>query len=163
MKRKFVCTIASSVILVSLSVGTAFAQIKQGGWMAGGSLGLNFGTNQYERPGSSQNTTIITETRYSQFNFSPKIGYFLTESIALGLNVNLGTTTNKDKDGDERSTTSSYTVGVFGRYYFPMKLFIETEAGIGKQKTDGDTKNNLFTYSIGAGYAAFLNDNVALE
>lgn len=164
MQAKNVLLTAVSAIALGFSTVQANAQIKEGTVLAGGGLSLDFGTHKNERPGNNQNTTVTVETRYTNFTFNPKVGYFFTDALALGLNLNVNTNTEKNKDNGIRSTNSSHTFGVFGRYYFPQKLFLEGEIGLGRQSYNGeDFQNKIFAYSLGVGYAAFLNDHVALE
>ncbi|MBC7923630.1 MAG: autotransporter outer membrane beta-barrel domain-containing protein [Ferruginibacter sp.] len=164
MQAKNVLLTVASAVALGFAALTANAQIKEGTVLAGGGLSLDFGTHKNERPGSNQNTTVTVETRYTNFTFNPKVGYFFTDDLALGLNLNVNSNTNKNKDNGIRSTSSSYTFGVFGRYYFPQKLFLEGEAGFGRQSyNEDDFRNKIFAYSLGVGYAAFLNDHLALE
>jgi hypothetical protein len=163
MKRKQIQLLGLFTAFILLNSGMSMAQLKQGTVLAGGRFNVSFGTIKNESPGSNQNTTIVTTTRYSDVTFNPKMGLFITDALALGVDFNIDTYTSKNKDNGVRSTSSYYTLGAFGRYYFPSKIFLESGLGFGRKSTNGNSMTNLFTYSLGAGYAIFFNKNVALE
>ena len=69
-------------------------------------------------------------------------------------------------------STSNFSFGPFARFYLPVGLFFQGFAGFGSSKfhvdvpspgTDIDQTNGLMSWDLGAGYAYFLNDHVALE
>ncbi len=163
MRSKQFQLIGLFTTFILLSSGMSMAQIKQGRVLAGGRFNVSFGTTKNESPGSNPNTTIVTTTRYSDVTFNPKAGLFITDALALGVDFNIDSYTSKNKDNGVRSTSSYYTLGAFGRYYFPSKIFLEGGLGFGRKSNNGNIKTNIFTYSLGAGYAIFFNDHVALE
>lgn len=158
MKKVFI--LVTAVLIFHL----ASAQTEQGNFLLGGGFGASFGTQKVERPTSDPNKTEITERRSTSITFTPRVGFFITDGIAIGLDADINNTVSKDKKDNVKSTSSYFTVGPFARYYFPVNLFIEGGAGFGKGKNwGGYAESNVFTYSLGAGFAAFLNDHVALE
>ncbi|RQO31184.1 hypothetical protein DBR32_09295 [Taibaiella sp. KBW10] len=130
----------------------ADAQLQKGTFLVGGQLAnINFGL------GSSNSVSL---------DISPKVGYFIQNNLALGLEVPLGFTAIKGID-----PTFRYGIGAFGRYYFAPKEFnIDNilnrgrffgEAGVGiAGQTDVEVGFNI---KVGAGYAYFITPNVALE
>jgi hypothetical protein len=148
---------------VVLSFGAVKGQTEQGNFLLGGSFGASFNNRKVEKPGTTPNQTVIEETRSTGITFTPKIGFFITDGIAIGLDADINSTAYKNKDNNVKSTSSYFTVGPFARYYFPVNLFIEGGAGIGSGKNSAYAETRVFKYSVGAGFAAFLNDNVALE
>jgi hypothetical protein len=163
MKKRIVQLTGLFSAFILLSAGTTFAQIKQGTVLAGGRFDLSFGTNKSETPTNNPNVTTVVTTRYSEVTFSPKVGLFVTDALALGVDFAINSRVNKNKDNGVRSTSSSFTLGGFGRYYFPSNIFLEGALGFGSQSTNSNPKANIFTYSLGAGYPIFFNKNVALE
>ncbi|QHT68040.1 porin family protein [Rhodocytophaga rosea] len=151
------------LLAVVLSFGAAKGQTEQGNFLLGGSFGASFNNRKVETPTSNPNQTVITETRSTGITFTPKVGFFITDGMAIGLDADINSTTSKNKDNNVKSTSSYFTVGPFARYYFPVNLFIEGGAGIGSGKNAAYAETRVFKYSVGAGFAAFLNDNVALE
>ncbi|MES2688985.1 MAG: hypothetical protein V4658_01195, partial [Bacteroidota bacterium] len=100
----------------------AYAQIGQGTLMLGG--GLNFDM-------TGEQTTTITDPSagdvktpgYTNWNFTPRVGYFLTDKFVVGIDLGLGQTyRGTATSGTETENYSSFdlNVGVFGRYYIDI-------------------------------------------
>lgn len=155
----------SVTLCVALLCLNATAQIEKGRFLAGGSLGLSFQNYKSQFDG---NTT--DETKSTSFSLSPRAGYFLTDAIAAGAGLNLSLSSSKYDDDDKYNGTSIFFTP-FVRYYLPQGLFGQFEIGIGSSKdkwtyvNDDDEvyKYKSFFWSLGVGYAYFLNDNVAIE
>lgn len=123
------------------------------------------------------------DAKENSFNFSPKVGIFVTENIAIG--VELGLTTGKtDNGGNGTSTTftevksNGFNGGVFGRYYFvPGAKFAPfanlgfgfgstkntTNSRLGSLSTSSETKDKTMNIGLGLGFNYFLTSNWALE
>ena len=116
----------------------ASAQIEQGTIVLSGASNLNFISND-EKAGDDSN-----------FHLAVKGGYFFMENLAAGLSINY----EKYSEADDADTA----FGPFVRYYFNGKIF----GGIGYNfgSTGGESYSEL---PIEVGYAAFLNDVVAIE
>ena len=111
-----------------------------------------------------------TEVETSNFNISPKAGYFLNSDFAFGVEASYGQ--NKETEEDIETTNSNLSAGIFGRYYFldlgkRFKTF--TELGVNylhtKTEIDGvedDLKANGFGAGLGLGINYFVNDNIAI-
>ena len=122
----------------------ASAQTEKDNFLVGGNFLLNTPKN---------NTNIA---------FTPTVGYFLINNFALGANVNLSYSKSTAK-------TTSFGVGPFARYYLgTLNIrpfgeadfnFTTTNTKVGSVKTS-DNGTNFF---LGAGLAAFINRNVAVE
>jgi hypothetical protein len=156
-------TIALFFLLVSTVV--TFAQTQQGNFLLGGGFGVSFGNKQIETPGPN-NTTIVSKSRSTSLSFNPRVGFFIVNGFALGLDAEFRSTGERNRDNDVRTTSSYFTLGPFVRYYFPINVFLDGRAGFGSGKgaaSAGYNDAKVFSYSFGAGYAAFLNDYVALE
>lgn len=128
-------------VFAILVVFAASAQISQGTILVGASTNAGY-TSYNEDVGD-----------YSQFNISLKGGYFVAENFVLG--INFGYTKIEE--------ASETTVGAFGRYYVNGKFF----AGVGFNSTSidfgGDSNASVTTIPLEVGYAAFINDVVAIE
>ena len=128
--------------LISLGV---VAQIPKGTTMVGGTLGF------------------ITGKENSQFNLDPNVGFFVANNFALG-----GFLSYSQRNlGDTRITDFGF--GPFARYYFgttSTKPFFVTEFDFLTAKTrtgEVRTSTNGYGFLIGLGFAAFINDVVAIE
>jgi hypothetical protein len=129
--------------------------------LAGGAVSANR-ANTTTTVGNSSSTS-----RISTFTFTPRVGYFAVDNIAVGLGFNV--TSGSFKGGAETKTVSS-DFELFGRYYFYEGFFGELSGGVGNSKTElisGPVtitdKARLRKLSVGAGYAYMLNNTVALE
>ena len=131
-----------------LSEKVGATPIKKGNWIVGGALG---------------STGYSFEDESFNINISPRAGYFISDGIAVGLELGTGFTTHKKPLKNEWN----YKVMPFVRYYFPEGAS-ETgrffgQGGIGISGTDGSTSETSFAFSINAGYSHFVSRNVALE
>lgn len=108
------------------------------------------------------------------FNISPKAGYFVTNNIALG--VQLGYTTVKDTEdtplGETEEKTTDLQIGAFGRYYFTparnFSFFGQLSAGYLSSKTEtspggGEVKSDGVNVALAPGISYFVSDHIALE
>ena len=128
------------------SADVGMKPIKQGNWMVGGSIG-NIG---YGFEGKVFNISV-----------SPRAGYFVSDGVAIGAQVNLGLKAVKDLDNEYH-----YGVSPFVRYYFPGgasatgRFFGQGEIGIA-----GSSAGDKVGLNVGAnvGYAHFITQTVALE
>ena len=119
----------------------AEAQINQGAILIGANS--NFGFNSVSPDGGDS---------YSMFNLNGKVGYFVAENIAAGIDLGF----NKI---DEESLL---TLGAFGRYYINGAIIVG--AGFGTYKyDDGDSDASATRLAFEGGYAAFITDNIAIE
>lgn len=138
MKKTFVAAL--------LIIGTqGFAQIEKGTLLAGGAFSLR------------------TTKNNSQFSLNPNIGFFVANNFAVGAGLSI----NFSKQGEIKTTELG--VGPYARYYVGKgntKPFIVAEANyLTATNKTGDIKNTStgVGYLLGAGFAAFVSDMVAVE
>jgi hypothetical protein len=123
----------------------SFAQIEKGTVMTGGNFSLQTGEGA------------------SEFVLTPNVGFFVGKNFALGGFVNF----SDRKIGNTKVT--EFGIGPFARYYFGTtntKPFVVTEFDYLTSTTkNGDLKNteNGFGFLLGMGFAAFINETVAVE
>ncbi len=157
------------VILIALTVltfsGISFAQFEQGRILAGGSIGLKTNTNK-----TKNNNTTSTNSKSVDISVNPKAGYFIIDNLAIGAGLNITSTTQKADGSTEKETYTSTSIEPFVRYYIKPGIFFQGAFGVGPGKykeTNGNTttttKFNTSNWSLAAGYAIFLNNNVAIE
>lgn len=117
-----------------------------------------------------------TEVKTSGFSFTPKVGYFFTDKLAAGINVNVGSSLNDQYGADKKLKATDFGVGVFGRYYFlelgsRFKTYGELNADYNGSKTKFTTagsttdlpKENQFGVNAGIGANYFLTDKIAIN
>src|SRR5690606_7422433 len=85
-----------------------------------------------------------SEVKTTEFNFTPKVGYFFTDKIAAGINLHAGVNVEDAYGDDEKEKANTLGVGLFGRYYFldvvsRYKTYAEVSAGYLKAKTENTT------------------------
>ena len=125
--------------------------------------GLTFQTGDMFAEGSLKLTTGGAE---EVFGFNPKFGYFIKPKLAVGADMNIGSTKIKSQD----YKTNIFSFGAFARYYClelahkRFKAYTEVGLGFGhnKQKTAGvSDNNNSITADINVGLNYFFTKNIA--
>ena len=149
----------------------------KGSFLVNGAMDFNISS-------SKLSNSIIEDVRRLSFSLTPRVGYFITDGLAIGLEASFRLSREKvDYIGnggavfpnvqgldDQITNTSTYALGPFVRYYFKNGIYAEAGIGYSRQNTDyEDELQNLeietefFSYEIGAGYALFFNNSVSLE
>lgn len=116
------------------------------------------------------------EIKETNFNFTPKVGYFFTDKLAAGVNINVGTSHEDDYGDETKNKANSFGAGLFGRYYFlelgsRFKTYAEVNADYASTKSeltvaDNTTKGpktNAFGVNGGVGANYFLTDKIAVN
>jgi outer membrane protein len=104
------------------------------------------------------------DVKSNQFEIIPRLGYFVSENIALGLQLGYQSSKDETPTGDTEANT--FTVGAFGRYYFmPASQFsLFGQLGIDYISTDYDAyKESGFGVALAPGISYFVSNNIALE
>lgn len=164
MKKLILSTVLvlMTILCNAQSESTNFTPTAKGNILAGGDLLIDFDSRSQKFNGNKQKVS-------SGFSVSGRIkgGYFFMDNLAAGLLLNIRTSTTKIEITDSKSNTNAFAVGPFARYYFNNGFFAEGSVAYGFGKIDGDLfgeqKFNSFGFSVGAGYAVFLGDHVAIE
>jgi len=124
------------------------AQTQQNDWMLGGNFRLN------------------TSKSNTQIGFTPNVGLFVVDNLAVGGNISL----DYSKSGTNKST--SFGVGPFARYYFTtadqaVRPIVHGSFNYTSNKTKvGNTVSSTVTgsnYFIGGGAAMFISNNVSID
>ncbi|TGD56783.1 outer membrane beta-barrel protein [Flavobacterium humi] len=130
-----------------------------------------------DKDNESFNGTDVEETKTNTFNFNPKAGYFVTDKIAVGVELGLGSSKEENTVFGTPNVTNeiksnSFGAGVFARYYFlelGQRFKTYTEAGLGfgstKNKTNGTetSKVNSLNLGIDLGINYFVTDKFAIN
>jgi len=119
----------------------------------------------------------------SNFNFTPKAGYFVTDKFAVGLGLNVGTSKEEDYNdvNADYSETKGSTFGfeVFGRYYIAdlnrFQPYAELGVGYNSSKSEGTVvvggvsnttelpKFNQFGVNATLGFNYFVTPKIAVN
>lgn len=155
--------------LISGLAFTANAQdfgFKKGNVFLEGNIGLNSTNNKN------------TEQKESSFTFTPKAGYFVTDKIAIGVELHFSTEKTEDYTAGAETLDKDniFGAGVFGRYYFlelgkRFKTYAEAGVGYGSLKNENkvgtaasvETKANVFGVNAGVGANYFLTERIAIN
>lgn len=119
------------------------------------------------------------DVKVNEFTVAPKVGYFVSENIALGLGLGLGSG-KVDVDGDTAAENKTTSFGAFGRYYLKTSKFApfaELNVNYATTSTEymgtivsGDLAPvgsgedvNTFSVNLAPGFNYFVSENFALE
>lgn len=106
----------------------------------------------------------------NSFTIAPSAGLFVSDNIAVGLNI--GFTSIKDEDPvDGDVDTSLFGIGAFGRYYatpandFSFFAQLGFQYNTGKQEFEGggELKVDGFEIALRPGVSYFISEHFALE
>ncbi len=110
-------------------------------------------------------------TKTTSFNLVPKVGYFVIDNLAVGLDVNIAM--SSEKDGDYKTTQTLLSAGPFVRYYIPAEKvwpFAELGGSIGSIKSkygsgssDAENKSSLNSIWGGVGMAVPVGNHVTFD
>lgn len=153
-------------LIAALAFTASYAQFTKGRMLAGGNVSLSTSSNKVDQGGS-----LTPTSKSTSFQLSPNVGYFVIDNLAIGAGLGLGLSTIKTENSTINSKTniSSLEFEPFVRYYLKQGVFVEGQFGLGTTKykyensTFPSSTVNTTSWSIGAGYPYFLNDNVAIE
>ncbi len=150
-----------------LAGGAANAQLREGNYMVGGSIGST-GVD-FLNPG----------TRFD-FNLNPKVGKFVSDNFVLGASLDLGFGLTTGATNAGKTTTLSYGIYPFLRYFFrdevegkvPSRVvpYVELGAGFGGVNSriensgiSATTTSNGLLLNAQPGLAFILNQTVAMD
>lgn len=177
-------TTVLAVLFFAMSFGLLQAQTNHGDFMLGAHSSLNLSGSGGELMGLGFSRIKFKSDRDGfneadpdkavSLNFTPKVGYFVTDNIALGLDLNFATSKVTYGTSEDENTQKLFTTGPFVRYYIPTPTvlpFVEVGGAFGRISTKFDnsligaqiTKYNVVALTGGAGVAAPLGENVMLD
>ena len=139
-------------VAVAAMVTSAFAQTEAGKIYVGASSDLGFTSAKVDGDNNSSNI----------FGLDVNGGYFIIDDLSV--NAELGFSYSSY----DKNSSNTFSIGVGGRYYLPMKVFFGAMfdfSSTGQSydgKSVGDRRSSMGV-TLGAGYAIFVNDNVAIE
>lgn len=133
--------LASAVVLFGMSN----AQMTKGDWVFSGNTGAGF--NQVNTKFKAEGISL-DGPKMSTFSFSPSVGYFVIDKLAIGLEATVLSTTTK-YDGDKETTTA---LGILpnATYYFvnDSKVVPYLGAGIGYGSVKNSYKSDFIDNSF---------------
>lgn len=136
----------------------------------GNTAGISFGSTW------NSNGSTSEKDKYTRWNLTPKVGYFVIDGLGVGLNINLRGESSRGEDDTYKFSTTTF--GPWVRYYAIQYTlcggrlipFAEGKAAWGSYKdkyTSGSSsftdKESVSEYAIGPGLAFFIADYIALD
>ena len=126
---------------------------------------------------NSDSTGDLDETKTSSINFNPKVGYFFSDKLALGVELGIGSAKNEETifgspNVVTEDTGSLFGAGVFARYYFldlGERFKTYAEAGLGFGSTTFETngvetqKDSGFGLNFDLGMNYFVTEKMAIN
>jgi len=170
----------ATACLLGASLSVSQAQTSQGTLTFGGGLGFTSSSSKGSIKAGGT-TTDFTGPSGSEFSIMPGVGYFVSDNLAVGLDLYFGSASDKEVDGDDYEKVSASMLGVtpYLRYYImPTETFGFTATfGIGfasgstkfENKTGGTTvtadgaKVSDLEIGIRPGIVFFPTENIGLE
>lgn len=145
--------------LLTMKIGSA--QTDEGSILVGGDLSFN----------SSSSETAGEETQStSAFSINPQAGYFISDGFALGLGIGYETSTVTNNSGQQEieTTTNTFRVSPFGRYYKEIgdniSLFGQAEFGFASEsQSESDVSTTIIDFNAQPGLAIFASDKVGIN
>jgi outer membrane protein len=116
----------------------------------------------------------------SNLEFSPQLGFFVIDNLALGIELPINYSSEKNEN-DNKFHSTSVAFAPFIRYYFGtnnIKPYLHSGIGFGYQKMgydlnasysdynmnpSQDFKSTISLYEFGGGLAIFLNEKTSLD
>lgn len=134
--------------VLMMSASAAFAQTESGTFRIGGSSNLGFSSIKQDVDGAKS---------ANEFNLGVDAGYFLIDNLSLNVGVNF----ESYKMDEAKSNTIGINAGL--RYYLPVNVFVNADFELRSLKNGDDKAVSGTALNLGAGYAAFVCDNFAIE
>lgn len=134
--------------MVAGTVLSVNAQISSGSMMFGGSLGADI-TLEKTTKSTAVGASDVKMPGHTDWNFSPTFGYFISDGLAVGVNLSVGSSfvkmvTTNDKKTTEHISQSLMGFGLFARKYMAVneKVYLHGQIGFNYASgsyTDRDT------------------------
>ena len=108
-------------------------------------------------------------------NLVPRVGYFVKDNLALGIDANLSYHSFEAESSGETQTSFFSGLGCFSRYYIPVSNFytiIEVDAGLGISSVNYegpfnseyiDSRSFFYNLGTGIGLAVPLGDKATID
>ena len=183
MKRSSFLTVG----LIAISIGFLNAQTNQGKFIVGVSSTNSFLSSGpdilklgYTTTKSKSDADGFEESEPDKsfsINFLPKVGYFVIDNLAIGLDLYVGLSTHKFGEDRDKISQTLLGVGPFVRYYIPTSKvlpFFELSGSFGMMNNkvdfsdntnqeDYESKSSVTGFGGGIGLAVPLGEKVTFD
>jgi hypothetical protein len=135
---------------------------------------MNLGWSTFKQKSNSGGEDNSDSDKEFSLNLSPRVGYFIINNLAVGLDFTLAYAHLKSISGGEYiSNKTRFGAGPFVRYYIPtqkLQPFAEASYSIGSSKykweydtLDGERITKVQQYSFGIGLGIPLGEKVSFD
>lgn len=155
--KKLICL----ALLLSASFLYVKAQTVAGTKMLGGGLTYS----------SEKGTYLNEDEKYSSLFFNPSMGYFISDGLAIGINLAIGS--SKEEVLNNEDKTSTFGIGPFARYYmhtsnenfafFAQGSFLYLSVKDDPAGNNNDSNGRAIDFAISPGFAYFFNEHWSME
>ena len=157
--KKIILFVATALIsTVSMAQQTDKLKV-----LAGGIFNMGFGSSDLTKNYTAGNPTKSSLSTFD-LSLTPDAGVFLFKNFALGIQLEL--TAKNQKDSLGTSSSSSFNIGPFVRYYYKIRNFapfLQLSYGTGTISSSGASTSKGNVLGIGPGFAYFFNDRIGIE
>jgi hypothetical protein len=107
--------------------------------------------------------------RCSVWNFLPRVGYFVIDNLAVGLETAISGYKEKSSNDYDNWSESMFAIGPWARYYYPLEKFYpfaELELLFGSHNesyNDNDYKSSIFMVGVYLGAALPVGERVTFD
>lgn len=139
----------------------------------GNPTNMNLGWSTYKQKSDSGDEDNSDPDKEFSLNLTPRVGYFVINNLALGLDFTLGYTHSKSAGGNYVSSIIRTGTGPFIRYYIPTQKilpFLEANYSIGSSKQmweydsfDGEYLTKVQQYGFGIGLGCPIGEKVSFD
>lgn len=150
------------------------------GLSANAQEGVGFSKGDILLEGSVRYSTTddkASSVKENEFNFTPQVGYFVSNNWAVGVYFDLSTSKVDRYDGPKNiDKTNAFNVGVFGRYYFldlgqRFKVYGQANVGFADAKwtteranlPKSEIKGSGFNAGVDLGVNYFITPKIAVN
>ncbi|HSO85820.1 MAG TPA: outer membrane beta-barrel protein [Draconibacterium sp.] len=154
-----------------MGIANVYAQTQKGVFLLGAGTNLDF---SFLNRQVSTDSYESDKVKNNSFELTSRLGYFLTDNFAIGIDFVSSNATVKE-DGDIYKS-NTFAIGPFTRFYFGQKNFkpfIHAGFGFGKNNEEYDSSNihypddkvksKLATFDAGGEISFVLTHKVTLE
>lgn len=136
-------------------------------------LNMNVGWSTFKQKSNSVNEAYINPDKRFAISLTPRLGYFVINNLAAGLDFTIDYTHTVAMSGDYVSNMTRFGAGPFLRFYVPAKKllpFAEASYSIGSRKTkwdyltyDDERSAMLQQWGLGLGLGIPLGEKVSFD
>jgi len=157
--------------------GLSNAQMTKGDWVFSGSTGFSFNNTTQKQSVNSESADV---PKISAITFTPSVGYFVIDKLAVGIDLDLTSITTKfsEPDYNSKSTVTNFSVMPTATYYFAsgnkFVPYLGAGAGFGTNKTkysetdmgstvSSDDTASGFTWKVKGGVNYMITQSFAVN